>query len=69
MEDVAPAGGGPHAAPHDARLIQGRSVRTRSFCSQTFSSPPVVPMQLVHTPQLRTRNRCARIAARVQHLL
>jgi len=54
MEDVAPAGGGPHAAPHDARLIQGRSVRTRSFCSQTSSSPPVVPMQLVRTPQLRT---------------
>jgi len=26
-------------------------------------------MQLVRTPQLRTRNRCARIAARLQHLL
>jgi len=26
-------------------------------------------MQLVPTPQLRTRNRCARIAARLQHLL
>ncbi len=63
MEDVAPAGGGPHAAPRDAQLIHG------PFCSQTSSSPPVVPMQLVRTPQLRRRNRCARIAARVQHLL
>src|SRR6266446_2730923 len=32
MEDVAPAGGGPHAAPRDAQLIH------RSFCSQTSSS-------------------------------
>ena len=63
MEDVAPAGGGPHAAPRDAPHIPGRSVR-RSLPRQ-----PVVPMQLVRTPQLRTGNRCARIAARLQHLL
>jgi len=25
MEDEAPAGGGPHAAPRDAQLIHGRS--------------------------------------------
>src|SRR6266576_4839661 len=63
MEDVAPAGGGPHAAPRDAKLIHGRSVRR----------PPRPPLlyrcNLVRTPQLRTRNRCARIAARLQHLL
>src|SRR6266550_5800752 len=63
MEDEAPAGGGPHAAPRDAQVIHGRSVR------RPPRHPPVVPMQLVPTPQLRTRNRCARIAARLQHLL
>src|SRR3989475_11613095 len=62
MEDVAPAGGGPHAAPRDAQHIPGRFVRR-------LPRHPVVPMHPVRTPQLRTRNRCARIAARLQHLL
>src|SRR2546427_12118396 len=62
MEDVAPAGGGPHAAPRDAQHIPGRFVRR-------LPRPPFVPMHLVRTPQLRTRNRCARIAARLQHPL
>src|SRR6266568_5253859 len=63
MEDVAPAGGGPHAAPRDAQLIHGRSVRTRSFCSQTSSSPAVVPMQprahatTAHAKSLRAHRR------------
>src|SRR2546426_8260014 len=32
-------------------------------------TPLLYRRNLVRTPQLRTRNRCARIAARLQHLL
>jgi len=63
MEDAAPAGGGPHAAPRDAQLIQSRSVRRPPRHSLWYRC------NLVRTQQLRTRSRCARIAARLQHLL
>src|SRR2546425_7427985 len=57
MEDVAPAGGGPHAAPRDAKLIHGRSVRSPP------RHPPVVPMQsrahatTAHAKSLRAHRR------------
>src|SRR5437773_8108108 len=57
MEDVAPAGGGPHAAPRDAKLIHGRSVR------RPPRHPPVVPMQsrahatTAHPKSLRAHRR------------
>ncbi len=40
MEDVAPTGGGPHAAPRDAQLINGHPVRRRSFCSADLLVTP-----------------------------
>src|SRR5437879_8804084 len=57
MEDVAPAGGGPHAAPRDAKLIHGRSVR------RPPRHPPVVPTQsrahatTAHAKSLRAHRR------------
>src|SRR5213083_1877367 len=57
MEDVAPAGGGPHAAPRDAQLIHGRSVR------RPPRHPTVVPMQTrahattAHAKSLRAHRR------------
>src|SRR6266581_5697084 len=57
-----PAGSGPHAAPRDARLAMHERP---GMCRAVL----VAPAPRARALQVRTRKRCARIAARLQHLL
>src|SRR5213595_651280 len=56
MEDVAPAGGGPHAAPRDAQLIHGRSVR-RPPLHPCCTEPTRAHDTTAHAKSLRAHRR------------